>query len=852
MRKILLASVGAAALGFISTPVLAADAASAEQQPTSTNAAPVDARTETIIVTARKRQERAQDIPLSIGVISAADVEGKRVTDIDRVANLTPGLTFDVGLVPTDTRISIRGLQAVRGRPNVAILVDGIDTSSENFSVAGGGVFANLRLVDVERVEVVKGPQNVLYGRSAFAGAINYITKRPSDKFEATASAEIGSFDVSQFKASISGPLTDTLSARLNGVIYSKGGEYTNPVTGGDLNAGESQGAALSLLWKPTDNLSSYLRLQYSKEEYSERASVLIRSVNPQTGAPRTEDQAVLFPDRRPTAPFPINVYSITGDLSQTETYRTRDIQISGDPNRGGAAYKGTAIETFRVSFETAWKTDFGDFDLLLGYNDNTSSFNEDFDHTNYSLLPTTGIPGYAAGGPFSTLAVFRGQFGWPLSYLPAYGLSGEFDASSTNKQNSQELRWTKDFGRVRATVDALRWTEEAVYNDRSLFWLRNGGNTLLGAFLSFAQGGTGAHLTTPPATSPTPQLITRDTESYSIAAQISIKVTDKLNIDIEGRNIRDEIVYTGFKFDPFVTNTYGKPPGGFNTSGPIEKTKFTPRINVGYKIREGLLAYASYAQGTKPGGVDTTDQNGDVTDGGFSPESVTTYEVGVKYVSPNRRFTTNVAFFDNIYSDQQIGIIETINRVSQSRTVNIGESEAKGFEVEANWNALAGLYLRVGYTYTDAVYTDYILPKCGPVDSAETNTPNCNFTGKKVPFTPENKLVLGARYERNLSNGAVASIDVDTRYESSRFLSTSNTGWFPEYWQTDLRLAYEGDTWSAEFFVNNLFSDDSPRTGTSSVDYGYFDLNTNQLPRGFLVALPPKQAGGLRLSYKW
>jgi iron complex outermembrane recepter protein len=853
VRKILLASVGAAAFGFITTPVFAADAANGNQLETAAIAEPDESRTETIIVTARKRQERAQDIPLSIGVISAADVESKRVNDLDRVANLTPGLTFDVGLVPTDTRISIRGLQAVRGRPNVAILVDGIDTSSENFSVAGGGVFANLRLVDVERVEVVKGPQNVLYGRSAFAGAINYITKRPSDKFEATASAEIGSFDVTQFKGSISGPLTDTLSARLNGVIYSKGGEYTNPVTGGELNAGDSQGAALAFLWKPTDNLSSYLRLQYSKEEYSERASVLIRAVNPQTGATRTEDQAVLLPDRRPTAPFPINVYSITGDLSQTETYRNRDIQISGDPNRGGAAYKGTEIETFRVSFEADWKTDFGDFDLLLGYNDNTSSFNEDFDHTNYSLLPTTGIPGYSAGGPFSTLAIFRGQFGWPLSYLPAYGLSGEFDASSTNKQNSQEVRWSKDFGRVRATLDALRWSEEAVYNDRSLFWLRNGGNTTLGAFLSFAQGGSGFHLGTPPVTSATPQRITRDTESLSIAAQISVKVTDKLSIDLEGRSIRDEITYTGLNFDPFLVNTYGIRPGGLISSDPpVESTKFTPRVNVGYKVREGLLAYASYAQGTKPGGVDTTDQNGNVNDGRFLPESVTTYEVGVKFVSPSRRFTTNIAYFDNIYSDQQIGIIETVNRVSQSRTVNIGESEAKGLEVEANWNALAGLYLRVGYTYTDAVYTDYILPRCGPVDSAETNTPNCNFTGKKVPFTPENKLVLGARYERNLSNGAVASIDVDTRYESLRFLSTANTGWFPEYWQTDLRMAYEGEKWTAEFFVNNLFSDDTPRTGTSSVDYGYFDLNTNQLPRGFLVALPPKQAGGLRISHKW
>jgi iron complex outermembrane recepter protein len=856
VRKYLLGSVGVIALSLAAMPVYATEAAEAAAQPSDASAAATasaEKAVETIIVTARKRQERAQDVPLSIGVINAADVEAKRIDDIDRVANLTPGLTFDVGLLPTDTRVSIRGLQAVRGRPNVAILVDGIDTSSENFGVAGGGILANLRLVDVERIEIVKGPQNVLYGRSAFAGAINYITKRPSETFEAAITGEYGTYGTRQIKGSISGPLGENFSARLNAVSYSKDGDYTNPVTGGKLNGGESMGAALGLLFKPSDNFNAYLRLQYSQEEYSERAAVLLRSVDPTTGAVRTQDGGALLPDRRPNAPFPINVYTIRGDLSQHETYRNKAIDISGDPNAGGRPYKGSDIETFRASLALDWKTDFGDIDLLTGYTDNSSTFNQDFDNTNYRLQANVGIPGYAAGGPFSTLAIFRGQFGWPLSFLPAYGLSGEFDATVNIKQFSQEVRWTKDFGRVRTTLDGLYWHEEAEYNDRSLFWLRSGGNTTLGAFLSFAQGGSGFHSTAPPVTSGTPQKITRDTDSFSIAGQVSIKVTDRLDVDIEARYIKDEITYTGFNFDPFLVNTYGIRPGGFITSDPpVENDKVTPRVNVGYKVREGILIYGSYAQGTKPGGVDTTDQNGNVNDGRFQPESVTTWELGGKYVSPSRRFQANVALFDNIYQDQQIGIIETVNRVSQSRTVNIGESEAKGFEIETNWNALKGLYLRAAYTYTDAAFTDYVLPRCGPVDSAETNTPNCNFTGKKVPFTPEHKVNLGLRYERNLSDGAVAALELDTRYESLRYLATSNLAWFPEYWQTDLRLAYEGEAWTAEFFVNNLLDDDTPRTGTSSVDYGYFDLNTNQLPRGYLVALTPKRSAGLKVTRRF
>jgi outer membrane receptor protein involved in Fe transport len=849
VRAPLLASAAALALLSVSSPVWAGEAVSTASVETAA-AESADRATETVIVTARKRQERAQDVPLSIGVINAAEVEAKRITDIDRVANLTPGLTFDVGLLPTDTRIAIRGLQAVRGRPNVAILVDGIDTSSENFGVAGGGILANLRLVDVERVEVVKGPQNVLYGRSAFAGAVNYITKRPTDTLSGTASVELGTYGLSQIKGSISGPITQALSARLNLVAYSTEGDHENSVTGGRLNAAESVGGALSFLYAPNDDLSAYLRVQYSKEEYSQRAAVLIRSVDPTTGLPLTENNGVQLPDRRPTAPFPIRVYSITGDLSQTRYFQDGRISLSPDPNNGGRDYEGSDIETFRASFSIDWKTPWGDLELLTGYTDNESIFNEDFDHSNYSLLTNTGIPGYAAGGPFSTLSIFRNQFGWPLPFLPAYGLSGEFDATVTIEQISQEVRWTKDFGRVRATLDALYWHENAEYRDRSIFWLRNGGNPTLGVFLSFAQRGNGTHLAAPPVTSANPQRITRETDSLSLAGQLSIKVTDALTVDLEARAIKDEIVYTGLNFEPFLVNTYGVRPGGFvKTDPPVENDKFTPRVNVGYKVSDGLLLYASYAQGTKPGGVDTTDQNGNVNDGRFLPEKVVTYEAGAKFVSPTRRFSANVAAFSNIYTDQQIGIIETINGVPGSRTVNIGESESKGFEIEADWNPLAGLYLRAAYTYVDAKFTDYVLPRCGPVDSAETNTPNCNFTGKAAPLTPEHKVNLGLRYERPVGDGANAVIDVDTRYESLRYVSTSNLAWLPEYWHTDLRMAYEGEKWTAEFFVNNLFEDKSPRTGSSTVDYGYFDLNSNQLPRGYLIALPPSRTAGFRLS---
>ena len=237
IRTALMGASSLAGLLVFSTPAFAADA------PAASNA---DERVGEIVVSARKRQENLQDVPLSITAISASTIERKGIDSVGAVAAQTPGLTFDVGLVPSDTRIAIRGLQATRGRPNVAVLVDGVDTSSENFGVAGGGLLANLRLVDVERIEVVKGPQTVLYGRSAFAGAINYVTKRPGDRFQANLSAEGARFGTYELKGAVGGPIGEGLGLRINAGYHKNNGDYVNPVTGGRLNAAESWGGALA------------------------------------------------------------------------------------------------------------------------------------------------------------------------------------------------------------------------------------------------------------------------------------------------------------------------------------------------------------------------------------------------------------------------------------------------------------------------------------------------------------------------------------------------------------------------------------------------------------------------------
>lgn len=855
--------LGATGLAFM---LSAAAPAIAEAAPAAAPAAAQEEAVAEILVSARKRTERLEDVPISIDVLTADTVERKRIDTLGDVAAQTPGLTFDVGLVPSDTRISIRGLYATRGRPNVAVLVDGVDTSSENFGVAGGGIMANLRLTDIERIEVVKGPQTVLYGRSAFAGAINYITRRPGDTLEAEASALGASFGTYELKGAVGGPIAEGLSARANIGYYSTDGDYTNPVTGGNLNAAENWGGALAVAYEGGSGFKAFARVAYSNETYSERASVFVRSVDPITGAPRTQDGGVLLqslkPPANPAMPAP-KLYSLSGDVSQSESYRSRDIQISGDPNNGGNPYSGTETETWRATLELSQTlSDKVELVSLTGYTNNTGSFNEDFDHTNYQLQANTGNAAYAAGGPFSTLNTFRTRFRWPLPFLPSYGFSAEFDSETKVKQFSQELRLSYTGDRLNFLVDGLYWYEKSDYHDRSQFWLREGANRTLAQFISISQvpaGGRqlipGFHLLAPLETAAFPQHITRQTDSISLAGSAEYKITDNLTAALEGRVIHDEVEYTGYNFDVTPVNTYAirsatNNPGQF-TGNTVRYTKFNPRVSVAWNNQQGVLLFANWARGTKPGGIDTTDQNGNVTDGEFSPEQVDSFELGGKFVADDGRLVVNASLFYSIYKDQQIGVIDTSGPVAKSRTDNIGESQSKGIEIEGLWSPIDQLFLRAAYAYTHARYTDYLPPTCSNVDSAETQTANCDFEGKSLPFTPENQLNLSARFEQPIGSDMLM-FEVDTRFVSKRYMSASNQFWLPSYNQTDVRAGYRFGNINLEAFVDNIFQNDAPRTGSSTIDYGYFDLNSFNLPRAAVVALAPRRSFGVRAGIKF
>jgi outer membrane receptor protein involved in Fe transport len=235
-----------------------------------------------ITVTVRKKEENLQEVPMSIKALSADEIRRKGIDNLDDLTKNIAGLVFDQGITAQDTRVVVRGLSPTRGRQNIAFLQDGIDISSEAITTNGGSMLVNPRYLDFERIEVVKGPQSALYGRAAFNGAINYITKDPGDEFEfdisANSSTAAGS-ENNNYSANIAagGPITDKFGLRASAAYWDEDGYYNNGVTAQEnLGGGDGFGVSLKGLWRPRENLRIEGRVGYSDDNYEQRPGAFL------------------------------------------------------------------------------------------------------------------------------------------------------------------------------------------------------------------------------------------------------------------------------------------------------------------------------------------------------------------------------------------------------------------------------------------------------------------------------------------------------------------------------------------------------------------------------------------------
>ncbi|MEM8614657.1 MAG: TonB-dependent receptor, partial [Cyanobacteria bacterium P01_H01_bin.105] len=227
-----------------------------------------------IIVTAERTPEDVQDVPISITAITEQEIEDADITSLEDIARNTPNFSFFSSGDRSFSLFSIRGLSNASAIPNrdpVDFYVDGIPY---NFPA-----FVDIDLPDLERVEVLRGPQSVLYGRNALAGAVNLITRQPTDTVEVTGAASYGSFNDLDLRASVSGPIIeDELFFRLSGSYGSRDGYVRNTLLDDGVNEESGGSGRGKLLWTPSDNLEIALNASFDDHRDGAGSYVILES----------------------------------------------------------------------------------------------------------------------------------------------------------------------------------------------------------------------------------------------------------------------------------------------------------------------------------------------------------------------------------------------------------------------------------------------------------------------------------------------------------------------------------------------------------------------------------------------
>jgi len=681
---------------------------------------------EELVVTARRREESLKDVPVAVTAVTGERLEATGAADITTLQQSTPNLTVQVARGSNSTLISfIRGVgqqDPLWGfEPGVGLYVDDVYIARPQGAV--------LDIFDIERMEVLRGPQGTLYGRNTIGGAIKYVTAKIDGEPEMRFKGQLGSYNQRDFIGSAKGMVSDSLGVGLTWASFDRDGYGSNLTTGAEHYNKDVAAARATVEFSPTADL--FFRLA---------GDIVTDRSNPRHG-------------HREVAAFNLANQPIPGGEVLPDVYDTR--AGAGDKNR---------VESRGVSLLGEWSaSDSLTFKSISAYRAGETAGEIDFD--------TLSAP-----------------------YL-------DIPARYSDHQFTQELQLLYSGDRMQAVG--------------GLFYLNA---TAAGAFdtvlsqaaLTIATAG---HV---------------DTESWSAFADVSFDLTEALTLSVGGRYTRDEktgVVYRQ-NFTGIRSPLFGNPlavPGlvrsDFTSTDSYEK--FTPRVSVSYDLNSELTGYASYSQGFKSGGFDMradailTPTSRD----GYAPETVDSYEAGLKGYFFDRRLSLNTAVFYAQYQDQQVTLQTPVGASIASQVLNVGESHMSGAEVEGVAYLTPDLSANFALGYIKAEFDEYraLNPLTGVVE---------DFADSRVfQNTPEWTGAFSLTYQRDLGDRGRISFIPSAAYRSSFSMfeipSQLDQG---AYWLYDASLVWtsESERYRVGLHGKNL-GDETYRIGGYNFPGGLF-----------------------------
>lgn len=809
-----------------------------------------------VVVTARKREESIQDVPVAISAMTESDIENADIRGLSDIAASVPGLQYSDqgGQTPgrVDSAIRFRGMHVNSTAPSRqvgALFIDGIYVLGSTHSVP---------LDDVERVEVIKGPQSAYFGRNTFGGAVNFVTKTPS-MFESSGklAASAASFDEYEMSASYESPIVeDRLSFRIGGRSFSRGAMY-HATDGGGLGEQSSQSVYLTLVGKPIEPLSMKFRAFYSEDDDGPAAGALIAGIQNDscTGLTFTTNAGETSNPRRyicGAAPGPGSALPIMG------VGGIIDANTSLFPIR--AAELGIPNVLLDQLINRPLPSGLGDMPDLNGFGLKREmlrfSLTADYD------LPSGHV--LSAQAAYSDLAQVSVR-----DYAPSAFENWFVREARSQSDKSVEIRLSSP------TDNRLQWVAGVnAYSQEYLSPNANGDVVIL-CIDTF-------NTATDPADNvclPSSLLFNHDvnndsTDGLGIFAAATYKFTDQWSISAEGRYQKDE-------------NTQGA-----TRRLSVDYDNFLPRVIVQFQPTGSTNLYASYSLGALPGAV-----NQRVVDAtphelaqyqtlfpgstGFTPEEeITSYELGWKQSLFGGRANLALALYYGDWENQKSQVSAVINETCRTSTIgtlgcrpglgegDVGEpahsadgtptyfsrglaiagtSRIYGAELEGhmavneNWSG----GFSVGYAGSEYEKFEfyYVLPIAGFT----------NMKGNTNPRFPDWTASLNATYERPIGNDSSFFVRGDAYYTGRTYADESNLAYCEDYVTVNARFGIERGAARLEAFARNLFNEDAWVACSRWTDFE----NPTKFPavtaeQGIAASPMDKRQFGVRMTYRF
>jgi outer membrane receptor protein involved in Fe transport len=781
-------------LGIVSTSTVFGISVQAQAQQAAAAAAP-DAGIEEIVVTAEKRSEKLQDVPLAITALSADTLQKVGATDLRDILAQTAGVTLygtaseAIEAPVIRGQYDLNGTAFTDGQPNVAVFLDGVYMQNPNS--------ISLGILGLDRVEVVKGPVSALYGRNGFAGAINYISKVPSDTPEADVLLRFGEYGTRTLEGQVYGPIVPgVLRAGIAFLDQDSGDIYHDAVNGKGIGNFDKKDVKASLDFTPIDALDIQAGYYYGKDHFSQDPLVIM--------TPNCE-----------------------GGTFICGKFVPNPIQVSSIPAASGNSGNNREVQSGHL--KATYDLEFADLSYLGGYNKVTERAYEDF-----SAL-RDGIPFPYKPPSMQTFNVYE-LFG---DDDDTEDMSHELRLSS---KQDQPLRWSGgvDYFQSRFNTTTLIGLDGSqVPTGQSV---NNPGNF----------GAAGVFVTpngAPSSTNFTKAVI--DERTYSYFGTVEYDIIDNLTAEGEFRGTFDRS-YMDIQRNSFVANVF-RPYGIIPASG-YDFNNY--RGNLKYKIDPSSLIYVSVASGAKAGGFNTQSQL--VSNQSYGPEKNTTYEAGAKTELLDNTLQLDAAVYHIDSSNLQLEFPQGngINTVIQ----NIGGTSNTGFELSSIFKPIPDLTIGASLAYTDPVFTSgtydtvnagvcAALASCAPrvvaLKFGGTTVQAVNVQGLQLPASSKYTVNITLDYTHTIVDDYEGFIHVDYRYQSKQFTANTleDTSYTPGTNQVNVRVGANNGPYGIALYVQNLTDDRTPLAVAQ-------DTELNNFGHEYIGSLPSPRIFGGELTY--